>query len=382
MTALVLDLFAGPGGWDVGHRLAVPDGSEETRGIEWDRTACETAKAAGFVRMCADVSKVNPTALGVFVGQVASPPCQGFSAAGRGAGRADAEELMAAARTMGMDTRPERLAEVIRQLHCAMVDDRSVLALEPLRYALAMLHAGRPFQWMAWEQVPAVLPLWEVCAQVLRDHGYAAEAQMVHAEQHGVPQTRKRAVMRATLDPAGLRPLVPTHSRFHTRTPSRLDPGVARWVTMSEALGWTGLVGFPRRADSDAEGTVVELGGVEYRARDLADPEERPSVVVTEKARSWSRWALGDIRSSHGTIRQGDHPAPTLTASLDNGNTQVIHDGAANGHRVTIREASALQSFPMDYPWRGTRTQQFRQVGDAVPPLLAKAIIESVRWTP
>jgi DNA (cytosine-5)-methyltransferase 1 len=49
---------------------------------------------------------------------------------------------------------------------------------------------------------------------------------------------------------------------------------------------------------------------------------------------------------------------------------------ATNAVGVTVQQATILQGFPEDYPWQGTRTRQFEQVGNAVPPPLARCVLE------
>jgi DNA (cytosine-5)-methyltransferase 1 len=158
MNHRVIDLFAGPGGWDTGIRSAGYAG--ELLGIEWDTDACNTGRAAGHNRLQADIAKLNPHAFAaafpaaqaVIDGVIASPSCQGFSMAGKGRGRDDAIHLLAALEDINTEA---ELVDAMAVLHHDMTDDRSLLALEPLRWVLAL----KP-QWTAWEQVPAVLPIW------------------------------------------------------------------------------------------------------------------------------------------------------------------------------------------------------------------------------
>lgn len=212
----------------------------------------------------------------------------------------------------------------------------------PLRWLLALLDLVAAAGWIAFEQVATVLPAWEAVADVLRREGYSVETGLFSAEEFGVPQTRSRAILVAKRSGTAALP-TPTHRPFVKGVPQTDgDPTLRPWVSMAEALGWpAGLVGFPRLVDPG--GRAITINGTEYRPRDLRDVDQ-PSFTVTEKARSWLRWP---------------------------------QDGGVDSEpvRVTVEEAAALQTYPADYPWQGVRTKAFQQIGNAIPPVLARAVL-------
>ena len=107
---------------------------------------------------------------------------------------------------------------------------------EPARF----IAASRP-EWVALEQVPAVLPLWQVYAAELRRMGYSAWCGKLNAADYGVPQTRERAILIAP-GCAGCRRPEPTH--YDPRKGMQLWG--TPWVSMADALGW-GATGRPGR---------------------------------------------------------------------------------------------------------------------------------------
>lgn len=374
----VIDLFAGPGGLDVGaRRLGI-----DPLGIEWDDAACATRRAAGLRTLQADVAALDPRMTlaqhfgpgAACDGMAASAPCQAFSTTGKRRGHDDIEliECVTLALVAGEDQRAEAREH--------LGDTRSILVLEPLRWALAL----RP-RWVVWEQVPPVLSFWEFCAPLLRDAGYDVWTGCLSAEAYGVPQTRKRAFLIARLDGVAAPP-APTHSRYYPRDPGRLDLGVAPWISMGEALGW-----------GDHEGHLRSNYGTGGDASKRGERElSQPAPTLTSKA-DRMKWVLHTKRDqradgSRQTMSR-DRPAPTLTAK--SGGQWVFrrpattvncdpriskpgrHDPTVSGPqqagaiRVTAEEAAVLQSFPPDYPFQGTKTKQFEQIGNAVPPLLA-----------
>ena len=366
----IVDLFAGPGGWSEGlAMLGLTD-----IGIEWDRDACLTRRAAGHLTVQADVATYPPEAFTGVTGLIASPPCPDFSAAGSGLGRAGKSGWL-------VDV-PRRWVETLRP------------------------------EWVACEQVPGALPIWREHAHAYRELGYSTWCGILNSAGFGVPQTRKRAILLAS-QVGQVGPPAPTHAQDPKA--DLFGPGLKPWVTMADALGWHGTV--DRRQQSD--GTPVRLV-----------PTDEPAPTLTGIAGAKSQWVMD---------RQGwcwENPAPTLSGGGTGGgggvepfaNAEVRrkiaeswpyrapattvagdpritarchHDDGSQGAnakttddvrrgdyagtepvRLTIDEATVLQSFRPGYPWQGSRTSQFTQVGNAVPPLLAGHVLSAVTGVP
>lgn len=240
----ILNMYAGCGGWSEGFRQA----GFSDHGLEiWDH-AINSSRAAGHSTEKVDLSSADPSGYSADV-LVASPPCQTFSVAGRGEGRAVIDDLIAHIRD-GNYT----VSDFDERTNHVLVVGNWIESLSPKIILL--------------EQVPPVRHIWNAYAERLALDGYSVWTGILNCADYGVASTRRRVFLIASLEGIASPPL-PTHS---TEKSLLLYP----WVTIGDVL--------------DRKNWTLHPGLTKTRnIRTYGSDEPAPTLTFGHDASSW-KW--------------------------------------------------------------------------------------------
>ncbi len=191
---------------------------------------------------------------------------------------------------------------------------------------------------------------WQELLTYFREQtNYEVEFALLNAVDFGVPQFRERVFVVGFRDGLG-RYSWPSETHAPADQELLIAAGLKPYVTVKQAL---------KRLDH-LPNHVKRIHGSRVAGRYAKTPPG------------------GRDRTDHTDRLELDKPAGTvLVGSSAGGGRPHIHP--IEHRHITVREAARLQSFPDDFVFESTSTWQYRQVGNAVPPLLAKAIGDQIR---
>ncbi|KOT57489.1 MULTISPECIES: DNA cytosine methyltransferase [Streptomyces] len=332
-----VEICAGAGGQALGLHQA---GFRHHALIEIDKHACETLELNvteengwGDCRVIsADLTqfdpadlKLDPGTLDLLAGGV---PCPPFSAAGKQLGRDDERDLFPVMLDLVSYLKPNAvMIENVRGL------------LEP------------PKKFESYRD--------EIKAR-LREEGYViCDWRVIEACDYGVPQLRPRAILVA------MRPEFAGHFTWP-------DPDRIELVTVADALGAT----MEKRFGESPEGKKAYERWYKAASTGVA-----PTLVGGSKKHGGAD--LGPTRAKKAWLKLGVDAMgvanePEHMKDPDRDLYSKGKDGQPLGPKLTVTQAAVIQGFPTDWHFSGRKTAAYRQVGNAFPPPVARAVGEQI----
>lgn len=333
-----IDLFSGCGGFSTGLESA---GHECLLGVDFQDAAVKTfAKnhpKAQAIHM--DIHKLTKTKLEKLINfddvdmVVGGPPCQGFSTVGRGDASDQRNSLF------------QQFVRVVKLTKPKIILFENVTGMLASKNETVLKKIFTSFEKL----------------------GYQMDAQVMSAEEYGVPSKRRRAIIMGV---KGGIPRFPKKSHGIKKTPITVREAFSDISTKNGTLynHETDKAIISKKLDEDRLKCIPAGAGIRYERDELA--------YLPKKLRFDVDWkTIGENRFRQTRLQRipWDSPAPTILTSR----SMYYHP---EEHRyLTVREAARLQSFPNDFIFEGSQTAQFRQIGNAVPPMLAKNIGKEIK---
>lgn len=346
----VLDLFSGCGGLSVGFEQA---GFKVIAGVDYDEAALNTFRHnhRGSHAIHLDLSKDDAmeqirtrigyeTRIDLIAG---GPPCQGFSLTG-----------------------PRKLKDKRNKLYMSMLS--AVKEFSPSAFLI--------------ENVRGMAGLYQ--GKVLKDiitqfhkAGYNVEYRILNAADYGVPQVRNRLfIVGIRKDIGNFEFPEPTHRQSDWVT---CEEAISDLPTLENDLG-SNESKYDRPPNSDFQRKLRGSCNVLYNHLGTRHTEHVKSVIAQVPEGGNHKDlppGVGESRKFNEAWTRYHSQRPSRT--IDTGHRNHFH---YRWNRVpTVRENARLQSFNDEFEFLGTKTQQNRQVGNAVPPLLARALGRQIMLT-
>lgn len=341
----VIDLFCGAGGLSLGLTQA---GFTPILAIDKNKSALQTyTQNLGHHATQLDLSsKISLPESTIIAG---GPPCQGFSSAG----------------LRQLNDQRNNLVSCFAQI---------VATLRPLAFIFENVEGFLTADGGDWV-IDLLAPLI--------DAGYHIHLRKINAANYGVPQHRKRVIAIGGLgwDPSFP---APTHSAFGAPGAKRAVMGLQLTPTLQSSLAGLPDValeppGFPQGHFSRP------LTGIEFERAIALKPGQTMRDLPKElQHESFQRRAFRRVMDGTPSARRGGAPSGIKRLKLEEP-AKAITGGACaeflhpTEHRpLTIRECARLQTFPDEFTFSGNTSEQMQLIGNAVPPLLAQKIGESL----
>lgn len=340
MTLNVMDLFSGAGGLSCGFQMA---GHKIILGVDCDKDSCKTFSENHPDSICLedDIREISETKIRDIIGKkridvvIGGPPCQGFSISGK---------------RISSDPRNKLFLQFFRIMD--MVKPKAIL-IENVP-GLKGLYDGRIFRKIINE---------------LEKRKYKTFHKVLSADDFGVPQSRKRIFI------VGLK-----HGYFEFPEPHEkkitLWESVSDLPLMKDELENTSYLTKPQ---NQYQTLMRKNSSILLNHVGTKHTEKTKKIIhMVPEGKNYKSLpkSLQHTRKVHIAWTRLDGGKPSLT--IDTGHRHHFHPKA---DRVpTVRESARIQSFPDDFVFFGNKSSQYRQVGNAVPPLLAyhlgKSLVE------
>lgn len=314
---------------------------------------CEDIKAINFERLLSDL-ELNAGDIDVLIG---GPPCQGFSTAGP---------------RFWDDPRNHLLKQYIR-------------ALDTIRP-----------KWFLMENVEGLLTAnngeyIKQTASALIDIGYKIKIEKVYAHEYGIPQRRKRVIIignRIGIDFEFPKPISNSHGKIYSKADITLahalqglpepsfeniplnyyEATTSDWAIQLKGSSITVTEHFIPHLDNIQTARISALKQGQTM-KDLPEELQHPSF----QKRALRRVMDGTPSEKRGGAPSGlkrlrlDEPSLTITGAAVR---EFVHP--SENRCLTIRECARIQTFPDDFVFHGSNSDKIQQIGNAIPPLLAK----------